>query len=185
MLRETKSERRRNLLDVIAPTAVLRLAAGRVRPRICSGENMVSSRSARTVANLGIASALAVFLGACGSMSLPSFSSSRRGGAGAGAGAGNAGDHPRRRDRRPLGPCLVPESQRPRAHRSRREGAMQAALCDRRRRHRRRDHASGRPGDAAGVAPQGQPERQELYRPARSGRRRAGSRDRLLRRHAS
>ena len=37
---------------------------------------MVSLRSVRGVANLGIASALAIFLGACGSMSLPSFSSS-------------------------------------------------------------------------------------------------------------
>jgi hypothetical protein len=37
---------------------------------------MVRSLSARTVANLGIASALALFLGGCGSMSLPSFSSS-------------------------------------------------------------------------------------------------------------
>ena len=38
---------------------------------------MVRSCSARTVANLGIASALALFLGACsGGMSLPSFSSS-------------------------------------------------------------------------------------------------------------
>jgi hypothetical protein len=36
---------------------------------------MIRSRSARTVVNLGIASALTVFLGACGSMSLPSFSS--------------------------------------------------------------------------------------------------------------
>ena len=36
---------------------------------------MVRSISARTVANLGVASALALFLGACGSMSLPSFSS--------------------------------------------------------------------------------------------------------------
>ena len=76
MLRETKSERQRNLLDVIAPTAVLRLAAGRVRPRIVRGNAMVRSRNARAVANLGIASALTVFLGACGSMSLPSFSSS-------------------------------------------------------------------------------------------------------------
>ena len=31
---------------------------------------MIRSRSVRTVANLGIASALTVFLGACGSMSL-------------------------------------------------------------------------------------------------------------------
>jgi hypothetical protein len=37
---------------------------------------MVRSLSARTVANLGIASALALCLGGCGSMSLPSFSSS-------------------------------------------------------------------------------------------------------------
>jgi len=36
---------------------------------------MVSSVSTRTVANLGIASALALFLGACGSYSLPSLSS--------------------------------------------------------------------------------------------------------------
>jgi hypothetical protein len=45
-------------------------------PRICLGENMVGSRSARAFANLGIASALAILLGACSSMSLPSFSSS-------------------------------------------------------------------------------------------------------------
>jgi hypothetical protein len=37
---------------------------------------MVRSRNARAVANLGIASALTIFLGACGSMSLPPFSSS-------------------------------------------------------------------------------------------------------------
>ena len=37
---------------------------------------MVTSRSARAVANLGMASALTIFLGACSSMSLPSFSSS-------------------------------------------------------------------------------------------------------------
>jgi hypothetical protein len=35
---------------------------------------MVTSRSARAVANLGMASALTIFLGACSSMSLPSFS---------------------------------------------------------------------------------------------------------------
>jgi hypothetical protein len=76
MLDETKPERRRNLLDLIAPTAVLRLAAGRVRPRILPGEcHMLRSRYARAVGNLGIASALTIFLGACGSMSLPSFSS--------------------------------------------------------------------------------------------------------------
>ena len=37
---------------------------------------MINSASVRTVANLVAASALAMFLGACGSMSLPSFSSS-------------------------------------------------------------------------------------------------------------
>jgi hypothetical protein len=37
---------------------------------------MVRSRNARTVGNLAIASMLTVFLGGCGSMSLPSFSSS-------------------------------------------------------------------------------------------------------------
>ena len=36
---------------------------------------MISSRNARTVANLAIASALTIFLGACSSMSLPSLSS--------------------------------------------------------------------------------------------------------------
>src|SRR5258706_6147500 len=76
MLRETTSEREGNLLDVIAPTAVLRLAAGRVRSRIVRGKAMVRSSNARGVANLGIACALTIFLGACGSMSLPSFSSS-------------------------------------------------------------------------------------------------------------
>jgi hypothetical protein len=48
----------------------------RVRPRICLGENMISSGGARTAANLGIVSMMTVFLGACSSMSLPSFSSS-------------------------------------------------------------------------------------------------------------
>src|SRR5258707_15726697 len=77
MLRETTtSEREGNLLDVIAPTAVLRLDAGGVRSRIVRGKAMVRSRNARADANLGIACALTIFLGACGSMSLPSFSSS-------------------------------------------------------------------------------------------------------------
>jgi hypothetical protein len=40
------------------------------------GDAMVRSRSARTVANLGIASALTILLGGCGSTNLPSFSSS-------------------------------------------------------------------------------------------------------------
>src|SRR5260221_6568223 len=76
MLRETTCEREGNLLDVIAPTAVLRLAAGPVQPEIVRGNAMVRSSNARAVANLGFASALTIFLGACGSMSLPSFSSS-------------------------------------------------------------------------------------------------------------
>lgn len=74
MLLQIKSQR--CMLDVIAPAGILRLAARRVRRWICLGENMIGSRSARTVANLGIVSALAIFLGACNSMSLPSFSSS-------------------------------------------------------------------------------------------------------------
>jgi hypothetical protein len=42
----------------------------------CRGNAMVRSLNARAVANLGIASALTLFLGACGGgMSLPSFSS--------------------------------------------------------------------------------------------------------------
>ncbi len=42
----------------------------------CLGDAMVTSRNARAVANLGMASVLTIFLGACSSMSLPSFSSS-------------------------------------------------------------------------------------------------------------
>src|SRR5882724_7194325 len=76
MLRQTKSERRRNWLDIIAPTGVLRLAAGRMRPTIFArGDAMIKSSSARTIVNLGMASALAALLGACSGMSLPSFSS--------------------------------------------------------------------------------------------------------------
>src|SRR3954447_19406064 len=69
---ETNSERRRNSSDVIAPAGVLRLAAGRVRPNIARGNAMIGSGNARVVANLAIASALTIFLGACSS-SLPSF----------------------------------------------------------------------------------------------------------------
>src|SRR6201995_3907334 len=74
MLLETISARRRGSLGVVARAGFLRLAAGRAW--ICLGENMISSGGARTAANLGIASVLAIFLGACSSMSLPSFSSS-------------------------------------------------------------------------------------------------------------
>ena len=76
MLWETILLRRRILQDVVARSRVLRLAAGRMRPRIRLGEIMIGSGSARTAANLGMAAMLAVFLGACSSMSLPSFSSS-------------------------------------------------------------------------------------------------------------
>jgi hypothetical protein len=72
MVPETKSERQRNLLDVIAPTVVLRLAADGCGRKFVRGKAMVRSRSARGVANLGMASALTIFLGACGSMSLTS-----------------------------------------------------------------------------------------------------------------
>jgi hypothetical protein len=75
MLWETTLMRRR-ICDVAARSGFLRLAAGRVRLRICLGENMIGSGRARMAANLGIVSALAVLLGACSSMSLPSFSSS-------------------------------------------------------------------------------------------------------------
>ena len=75
MLWETTSLRRR-IWGVVARSGFLRLAASRVRLRIRLGENMIGSGGARTAANLGIAAVLAVFLGACSSMSLPSFSSS-------------------------------------------------------------------------------------------------------------
>jgi hypothetical protein len=76
MLWETISARQRSLQDVVAKAGILSLAAGRVRSQICLGENMVGSGGARTAANLGIVSLLALFLGACSSVSLPSFSSS-------------------------------------------------------------------------------------------------------------
>lgn len=76
MLWETKSEPRRNLRDVIAPTTFLRLAAGRGRPAICSGDSMLSSATARRMANLGVVSVLTMFLGACSSFSLSSSSPS-------------------------------------------------------------------------------------------------------------
>ena len=53
----------RNLMDVIAPAGVLRLAAGRVRPNIARGNAMIGSDNARVVANLAIVSALTIFLG--------------------------------------------------------------------------------------------------------------------------
>jgi hypothetical protein len=64
---------------VIGWTSLLRQGFCAWLPDGCGrelGKNMVGLRCRRTVANLGIASALTIFLGACSSMSLPSFSSS-------------------------------------------------------------------------------------------------------------
>jgi hypothetical protein len=76
MLSKTKSGRRRNLQDVIAPTRVLRLVAGGRGHEFARGNGMTRSRSAGAVGRLGIAAALTISLGACGSFNLPSFSSS-------------------------------------------------------------------------------------------------------------
>ena len=76
MLSETKSARQRHLRDVIAPTGVLGLAADGCGQEFVRGNAMVRSRNARAVGNLGIAAVLTMFLGACGSFNLPSFSSS-------------------------------------------------------------------------------------------------------------
>ena len=136
--------------------------------------------SARTVANLGIASALTIFLGACGSMSLHVDSPA------AAPEPGVAPEMPATiRADEIVGRWGLASFQNPN-DRARTEAAAKGQ-CKQpyvigAGTIRRRDHASGRPGDAAGTAPQGQPERQELYRPARTGRRRAGSRDRLVRR---
>ena len=62
-------------MDVIAPAGVLRLAADGSGQK-CSGDAMIRSVNARSVAHLAIASALTIFLGACSSMSLPSLTSS-------------------------------------------------------------------------------------------------------------
>ncbi len=70
---ETKPERRRSSPAGIAPTAVLRLAARRARSQNQpSGDAMIRSGSARTVADLGIAAALSIFLAACSSTNLSS-----------------------------------------------------------------------------------------------------------------
>src|ERR1700752_4313598 len=76
MLPETKSECQRNWLAIIAPTAVLRSLQDGCGHEFARGNAMIRLLSVRTVANLGIASALTLFLGACGSFSLPSLSSS-------------------------------------------------------------------------------------------------------------
>ncbi len=66
---------------VVRGTSLLRQAFygwlhGTVRLQDGRGNAMIRSVNTRTVANLAIASALTVFLGGCGSMSLPSLSSS-------------------------------------------------------------------------------------------------------------
>src|SRR5581483_207357 len=84
MVSEVEFRLSRNLRDVIAAAVFLRLvgqcserpAARWVRLGKCLGENMLSSYGKRTAAKLGVASMLAISLGACSSMSLPSFSSS-------------------------------------------------------------------------------------------------------------
>src|SRR5229473_1361088 len=76
MLKETKSEHRRSWWTSLLRQqfyAWLRDGCGHEFAR---GKAMVRSVNARAVANLGIASVLTIFLGACGSMNLPSFSSS-------------------------------------------------------------------------------------------------------------
>jgi hypothetical protein len=72
MLWETTSMCRRILQNVVARSRFLRSAASADG----LGENMIDSVGVRTAANLGIAAMLALLLGACSSMSLPSFSSS-------------------------------------------------------------------------------------------------------------
>jgi hypothetical protein len=52
--------------DVIAATAILRLVARRGGQDLVQEDTMTTSRSARAATNLGIASALMIFLGACG-----------------------------------------------------------------------------------------------------------------------
>ena len=61
-------------------------------------------------------------------------------------------------------------------------GPMRPAGRDHPRPERRRDDVSRRQRPVAGIAAQGLGQRQELYRPARRCRRRAGPRDRLVRR---
>jgi hypothetical protein len=115
---------------------------------------MVRSLNARAVANLGIAAALTLFLGACGGgMSLPSFSSSP-------AVAPEPGVAPEMpatiRADEIVGRWGLASYQNPN-DRARTEAAARSQC---KQPYviwpvpRRRDHASGRPGDAAGTAPQ-------------------------------
>jgi hypothetical protein len=62
---------------VVAPAVVLRLAAGGSGYVFVRGNAMFSLGYARGIANLSVISALAMLLGACGSMSLGNFGSSQ------------------------------------------------------------------------------------------------------------
>ncbi len=145
---------------------------------------MASFGTTRTIANLAIISALTVTLGACGGgMSLPSFGSSSS------APAQEPGVAPEMpatiRGDELVGKWGLASYQNP-ADRARTEKQAQAQC--------KQPYVIGAGGSggvimhladqahAAGIAHQGQPKRQELYRPARPAARRAGPRDRLLRR---
>ncbi len=121
---------------------------------------MIRSRYARTVAHLAIVSTLALSLSGCGTS----------GGLG-GFSFGNSQPTPpqeprRRRNCQPLDPLAkrlvgrwglasyMNPNDRVRTENAARR-PVQAALHIIGRRHRRRHHASGRRGDAAGTAPQG------------------------------
>ncbi len=114
---------------------------------------------------LGVASLLAVFLG-LRLIDYSALSPSLR--LRAGGCAGNSVHHPLRRDRRPLGSCLLPEPERPGTDRGGGAQPVQEPYVIGAGAHGRRHHASGGRSDAAGTAPEGQPERQELYRPRRA-----------------
>jgi hypothetical protein len=76
MLWETKSELRRNWWTSLLRQRFYDWLRDGCGHEFVRGNTMVRSVNVRAVANLGVASVLTIFLGACGSMSLPSFSSS-------------------------------------------------------------------------------------------------------------
>src|SRR4051812_37365176 len=115
--------------DIIAPTTVLRLAVWWMRPTTfargkChdefeqhardpqSGDGLHARRVSRRVRKHEFAVLLLRADAAAGARGRP----------------GHAGDHPSRRTRRPVGPRLVPEPERPGAHREGRPRPMQTAL---------------------------------------------------------
>ena len=103
-------------------------------------------------------------------------------GTGTHGGAVNATGLPATGYRRPLGAGRLPQGRRPPAHRGRRRRSMQAALCHHARPHRRGHDASRRPGQGRGAAPERRARQQDLYRPGRRARRRAGPRSDCIRR---